>query len=134
MEKALERDEGHTELLFSREVFAHLDWTRKEKEFRYQNKMYDVASVRIIGKVVYVSCVFDKEETGLRKTLKDFFTPSSGKNSPLRNMVRMLSQKYIAHLSNTLRGLDNFLFFKYKPYLFILHVYETEFDTPPPKV
>ncbi len=133
MKKTLETDNNKIELLFTKEAFAHIDWTQKDKEFRFKGRMYDVASTHIIGQTVHVSCVFDKEETGLRKTLKDFFTPSSDKNSPLRKVVRMFSQKYVAYLIDTAGKLNNFLIFFHKPYLFPFHIFEIEPTGHPPK-
>lgn len=134
MQLQLEKNNNHIELDFTKKAYVQLDWTRKGKEFRYRGRMYDVASVKTMDKKVLVSCLFDKEETGLRQKLKDFFTPSSNKNLPLRQAVKVLSQKYFNTTFFSFPGLYNFRLLVCKPYLFSFCTFENSPDGPPPKV
>lgn len=133
MREQMEKQDNSIELIFTKEAYAHLDWTQKEKEFCYRSRMYDVASVKTDSGRVLVFCFFDKKETGLRQKLKDFFSPSSDKNLPLRQVVKVLSQKYVAYAITTFSGFNNFLLLSHKPYLFSLSVFENELADPPPK-
>jgi len=134
MQRQLEKRDSRIELVFTKKAYAQLDWTRREKEFRYKGKMYDVASVKIVGGKVLVSCLFDNEETGLRKKLEAFFSPLSDKNQPLRRGVKVISQKYVVHVFKVFNRFPYFLPFSFKPYFFSLSVFEKEMADPPPIV
>ena len=133
MHQKLEEHEKDAEFIFSKEAFAQLQWTKKDKEFLFKGKMYDVASVKKEGNFVRVYCLFDKEETGLRQKLKAFFSVSPDKNLPLQTTVKVLSQKYFSTGLFSLSGLFNFHLLMYKPYFFSLRVFENELTGPPPK-
>ncbi len=133
MRQKLEEHEKNTEFIFTKEAFAHLEWTKKDKEFLFKGKMYDVASVKREGNLVRVFCLFDNEETGLRQKLKAFFFVSPDKNVPLQTTVKVLSQKYFSAGLLSLSGLFNFRILMYKPYSFSFHIFENEFTDPPPK-
>lgn len=133
MQKQLEKQGKNIEFVFTKKAYGKLDWTRKGKEFRFKGRMYDVSSVKTDGGNVHIFCLFDKEETGLRQKLKDFFSSSSDKNMPLRQTVKVLSQKYFTADILSVSGLFNFRILMLKPYLFSLRIFENELADPPPK-
>jgi len=133
MRQKLEEHEKNTEFIFTKEAFSRLEWTKKNKEFLYKGKMYDVVSVKREGNLVRIFCLFDKEETNLRQKLKAFFTVLPDKNLPLQTAVKVLSQKYFSAGFFCLSGLSDFRVLMYKPYLFSLRIFENELTGPPPK-
>ncbi len=133
MQKQLEKQEKNIEFVFTKDAYGKLDWTRKDKEFRFKGRMYDVSLVITDGGNVQVFCLFDKEETALSQKLKDFFSSSSDKNLPLRQAIKVLSQKYFTADIFSVPGLFNFRILMLKPYLFSIPVFEDELADPPPK-
>ncbi len=135
MQKQLEKQgKNNIEFVFTKEAYGKLDWTRKDKEFRFKSRMYDVSLVKTDGENVQVFCLFDKEETALRQKLKNFFSSSSDKNLPLRQAIKVLSQKYFTANLFSVPGLFNFRILLLKPYLFSIRIFENELTDPPPKV
>jgi hypothetical protein len=126
-------DVGNAEFIFTKEAFAQLQWTKKDKEFLYKGKMYDVASVKKEGNRMRVFCFFDKDETGLRQKLKAFFSVSHDKNLPLQTTAKVLSLKYVAYAVIPFNLFNNSLPLIPKPYSFSLSVFENEISDPPPK-
>jgi len=127
------KDEKAVCLNFTKEAYASLKWDEKDKEFRFQGRMYDVSSVKIESDIVKVFCVFDKKETGLRGTLGNFFSNAPDKNLPPQGLVKVLSQKYFVSPVFSLSGLNNFSFLATKPYTFLVHTFENELTDPPPR-
>jgi len=134
MRQKLEEHEKNTEFIFTKEAFARLEWTKKDKEFLFKGKMYDVASVKREGNLVRVFCLFDNEETGLRQKLKAFFSLTPDKNNSLRQVVKVLSQKYFVYVCSLFNLRNNFMVLSGKPYIFSLSIFEKELNGPPPKV
>jgi len=130
MQRQIEKKDKQIEFTFSQNVYTRLNWTRPGKEFRYHGKMYDVASVKTAGEKVSVVCLFDKEETGLREKLKDFFSSGQGKDNPLHHAVKTLSQKYVLSVPVFTLPVRSLLAAVFTPYYFpatdILH------GPPPP--
>lgn len=133
MQKQLENNTNRTELVFSREAFKKINWTRKHKEFRYHGEMYDVISVKSENGKVLISCLCDKEETALRQELEDFFSPSSDRNNPVRHAVKILSLKYISGIQAFSLPYPGFLAFSFKPYHFFTLESENLPEFPPPQ-
>lgn len=120
-------------LNFTKEEFAHIKWTEKEKEFCYQGRMYDVSSIHSGKNKVVIVCDFDKKETGLRKKLNDLFSNRSDKDFPVRQLVKVLSQKYLSNPYNGIHNSDFFLMLIPSSYKFNLHVFALEMTVPPPR-
>jgi len=133
MGRKIEEHEKDAEFIFTKEAFSRLEWTKKDKEFLFKGKMYDVASIKREGNLVRVFCLFDNEETDLRQKLKAFFPVLPDKNLPLQTTVKVLSQKYFSARFFCLSGLSDFRILMYKPYLFSLRIFENELTGPPPK-
>ncbi len=127
MRGKLEKQGEKTEMVFTGEAFARLKWTKTGKEFLFHGIMYDVSSIKKEGRQVWVYCLADKEETGLREQLKDLFSSRPGK-SPLRHAVKVLSQKYFPPGFVARAATGNFFSSPYKPCFFRL----VENSNPPP--
>lgn len=133
MKKQVGSDNNRQCLTFTKEAFANLKWEEKNKEFRLDGKMYDVSSVEINGDNILVYCVFDKDETTLRKKLAGLFTDDPKNNSPLRLWVKMLSQNYFTTPEFSMPVLNrDFMTIQYS-YVFKVHTFENELADPPPR-
>lgn len=51
------------------ESWINLDWTKPEKEFRFNNQMYDVVQKRENADTVFFRCIHDVKESGLFQQL-----------------------------------------------------------------
>lgn len=47
------------------ESWINLDWTKPEKEFRFNNQMYDIIETRKSNDTIYFKCIHDVKESGL---------------------------------------------------------------------
>jgi hypothetical protein len=81
----LSRDQLH-ELSFSMAENAKLQWTEKNKEFRFNGEMFDVVSSETRGDTIYYYCINDKDEASLFANLGELVKKkldddcNSGKN------------------------------------------------------
>ena len=133
MKVQIRKNEKTITLNFTKDEFAHIKWTEEKKEFRYHNKMYDVSSIHSGEKKVVIICEFDKKETGLRKKLNDFFSNRPDKNFPGRQLVKVLSQKYLSNPYNGFHYPDFFSMLMPTSYKFNLHMFALEISVPPPR-
>ena len=63
IEKLYEKD--HSWIIFSQEEIKNAVWIKPGKEFKYKNKMYDIAKTGLKqGKKIYY-CYLDKKESNL---------------------------------------------------------------------
>jgi hypothetical protein len=110
------------------------EWTRKDKEFRFRGKLYDIAKiVKEKGTVKYF-CVNDKDEESLQKDYGDFDKQTGNKNNFVKeifdkqNNTNYFFEEYTIKYPGLIR---NFYFanaiFKYQDIIQNIH-------TPPPKV
>ncbi len=126
----------HTNLLslrFNQKAFSELNWIEKGKEFSFAGKMYDVFSVQEEGNMVTVYCSYDTRETQLRKTFENLLSGSSTKGLPLRQLVKIIGQKYLQELfTNTfLPPTGKQIIFK--PYAFSVVTNYIESEEHPPQ-
>lgn len=85
-----------TELRFSEEEFANLNWTEKGREFMWQEKMFDVSSIEKIGEDYAVTCKHDEVESFVVSSLTDLKKGTS-KNLPTKKRSRKdFSTKHFA--------------------------------------
>lgn len=47
------------------ESWKNLEWTKPEKEFRFNNQMYDVVETQKSNDTIYFKCIHDVKESGL---------------------------------------------------------------------
>lgn len=51
------------------ESWINLDWTKPEKEFRFNNQMYDIIETRKSNDTIFFKCIHDVKESGLFQQL-----------------------------------------------------------------
>ena len=99
-EKAVDfRDEdAFTKISFDvSEVLKQVVWTRKGKEFKYNNEMYDVVKAEINKNKVTYYCIHDKDEKELTQIFDTLLRKnSSGKKTCDIYLIKELS-KYNLH-------------------------------------
>ncbi len=71
--------------------FINLNWTKPDKEFRYNNEMYDVVRSKISDTTIEYSCIHDVKESGLFKNLDDLASKHPD-NKNIKNLLLILSQ------------------------------------------
>ena len=82
------------------EVSKQIAWTRKGKEFKYNNEMYDVAKVEINKNKVTYYCIHDNDERELVQVFDTLLKKnSSSKKTSDINLIKELS-KYNLHRNN----------------------------------
>lgn len=133
MSEQITDDKNPQCIVLSREDFSGLKWEKKNKEFHLNGKMYDVSAVEIQGDAVLVYCVFDKEETNLRKKLAGLFNDKPGNHSPLSLWVKMLTQNYFTPPEFSMPVLHPGFIVIQDAYLFKVHSFENELTDPPPR-
>ena len=133
MKTQLSEDRNLQCITFSQEDFSGLKWEKKNKEFRWEGKMYDVSKVEYNGDKILVYCIFDTGETDLRKTLAGLFNDKPGNHSPLRLWVKMLSQNYFTTPEFSLPVLHQDFTVVQSAYVFRIHSFENELADPPPR-
>jgi hypothetical protein len=86
---------------FSQKEFNELDWTKKGKEFRLENTMYDVVRLEKFKDFIHLYCVNDKEESVLFANLYERIQykmnqESNIPNSPLNNILKIFNLVYVS--------------------------------------
>lgn len=71
--------------------FRNLNWTKPNKEFRYNNEMYDVVYSKIKGNIIEYKCIHDVKESGLFENLDDLASKHPD-NKNIKNLLLILSQ------------------------------------------
>lgn len=61
-----------THFRFSHDDYAQLDWEEDGREFRFNNRMYDVVRMHRSATYVEVACVHDEQETRLFAQLDEW--------------------------------------------------------------
>lgn len=62
------------------ESWINLDWTKPEKEFRFNNQMYDIIETRKSKDTIYFKCIHDVKESGLFQQIDLMTENRSDKN------------------------------------------------------
>jgi hypothetical protein len=126
-------------LSFPLEEVENLHWTRKGKEFFYDNEMYDIVFSKKEGGIIHYYCLNDKEEKSLLARLNELIGRRlkedlrTGKNisGKLARAISSLifvppaATPSIASIDNSISHNSRFNCNLTAPYL--------EFDSPPPK-
>ncbi len=131
--KCIKDKDTYTKISFSlSEVSNQIVWTRKGKEFKYNNEMYDIAKVEINKNEVTYYCIHDNDEKELTQVFDTILKKnSSSKKTNDINLIKELS-KYNLHtnnisLLNQSADLAN---------TFIINLYisiQNDINLPPPK-
>ncbi|HRP01616.1 MAG TPA: hypothetical protein PLE30_03105 [Candidatus Kapabacteria bacterium] len=118
--------------------YNKLDWTRDSKEFRCQNRMYDIVHKSVICDTIKLLCVNDKEEETLFAKLDDLLlnklrNDSQKAKNPINSINKIL--KLICILKNNSDVLNKFKILKFPIKLDKKSFYTCpiiEILTPPP--
>jgi hypothetical protein len=83
--------------------WINLEWTKPEKEFRFNNQMYDVVETHKSNDTIYFKCIHDVKESGLFHQLDQMTENRSDKDksvvifwskqvySPKNGMINLVS-------------------------------------------
>lgn len=84
-------------------------WTRKDKEFRYEGKMFDIVKVKIKNNKTYYYCLNDVNENIL---VANFLKNNKRINKILLKLRKILINKYLPKdtLTNKISNKTNILF------------------------
>ncbi len=119
---------------FTQTEYNELNWLEKGKEFRMNGKMYDIASIQKTQNFITVFCAYDTQETRVRQVFANLLSGASSKSLPLRQLVKIIGQKYF---SSALTGIfENTAIkkIKFKPYLYSLITGLIKPESPPPEL
>lgn len=115
------------------DVSNQIVWTRRGKEFRYNNEMYDVVKAEIKKNTVTYYCIHDKDEKELTQVFDTLVRNNSSTNKKSDiNSLKELS-KYNYHTNNLLILNQNACLQN----LFIKDLYisiHRDINLPPPKL
>lgn len=137
------RAEMHSKLSDSQTAFQTLTLTLEEynhslienDEIRVNRTMYDVKSATIVGNIVKLVVICDKEEEAILDDLEIYFEQPNQTGVPLHQQLQQLvSLSYLLppHLSLSIESLiSEVVFHSYRPN--ILSGYMSQ-ATPPPEV
>jgi hypothetical protein len=83
-------------------VSNQIVWTRKGKEFRYKNEMYDVVKAELKKNKVTYLCIHDKDEKELTQVFNTLVKDNNSSNK--KNDINLLKDlsKYNLHSNNIL--------------------------------
>ncbi len=71
-----------------------LHWTKKNKEFRHQDQMFDVVSMENKDGLVYLRCINDRQESKLFAHLEEFVSKQMGQGkNPLSQTAKLILKK-----------------------------------------
>ncbi|MBI3512160.1 MAG: hypothetical protein HY064_15990 [Bacteroidetes bacterium] len=81
-----------TQLILSAQEFKNISWIG-EKDFIYNDQVYDLRNISVKDDRVFINCTSDKEETGIRQSVADNFGNESKKNipSPFKDIFKVVS-------------------------------------------
>lgn len=65
------------------ESWINLEWTKPEKEFRFNDQMYDVVETHKSNDTIYFKCIHDVKESGLFQQLDQLTNQRSHKDKSL---------------------------------------------------
>ena len=65
------------------ESWINLEWTKPEKEFRFNNQMYDVVETHKSNDTIYFRCIHDVKESGLFQQVDQLTNQRSSKDKSL---------------------------------------------------
>lgn len=115
-------------------AWINLEWTKRDKEFRYNSQMYDIIETKSSNDTVYFQCVHDVKETGPYRLL-DLMTQN--KSSKDKSIVVYWSKQIYYPMNEIVN--QNFAINEYskKENLFYTEVNFNQFveapQPPPPK-
>jgi len=116
---------------FTQAEYDGLNWLEKGKEFRLNGKMYDIASIQKTKNSVTVFCSYDTKETRVRQVFANLLSGSSTKGLPLRQLVKIIGQKYLQKNFN-LEFFRSPQLWVFKPYTFSVITFSPDLPKPPP--
>lgn len=111
-------------------------WERKGKEFRYQNRMYDVVRAERFADTVYYYCIADRQESRLLSCFEKLVRPqpdagSFGKYVLQKMMTLLLSLYFPAQTPHWPRPVLFFSAIPARPVFFCLPGFDKELIHPP---
>lgn len=65
------------------ESWINLDWTKPDKEFRFNNQMYDIVASHKSNDTIYFKCIHDVKESGLFQRIDQLTNQKSQKDKSL---------------------------------------------------
>jgi len=82
------------------EVLNKIIWTRKGKEFKFNDEMYDIVKVEIKNNMVTYFCIHDKDEKELTQVFDTLVKNNNTNNT--KNDINLLKElsKYNLYLNN----------------------------------
>jgi len=119
---------------FSSQTFKQLKWIKKNKEFRIDGKMYDVAYIKRTGKMFIVFCYYDINETYFWQIFKTFVSGNNDKSLPIRYLMKITGWKYISDFCQVFSKPDIFKTVIFKHYFFRESTVFIAPEFPPPKM
>lgn len=110
------------------------DWVREGKEFKVEDRFYDVVSKEVVNGQVHYLCINDVEETALFAGLGEWITGHLQHDKKTQQSIQLLQQLTFfislkSHASDLLSDLPTIV---YSPYEFSVKQVDLKLDTPPP--
>jgi hypothetical protein len=105
MSGLIKDNKGHQKVLsLTLKDYAELNWTQRGREFRMNDRLYDVAKIETSGKYVRVYVEDDEQETQLVSNFISTVQQQSEKNtsSPLKTLLEHFLKDFTASDTNVI--------------------------------
>lgn len=86
--------QGYTKLKLTQEEFESLEWTDRNREFRYHDKMYDISSIEPFDGGYLVFCKHDAIESFVVDLFKYQKSTLPDKDSPSKDSKKFTDKYY----------------------------------------
>ncbi len=115
-----------------------LDWKKKDKEFRFKGKMYDIVKKRIENDDILYYCIYDEQESKLFEHLDQYVAYFLGEHPKQeKNIYHFLQKLELIYTTPFQQQITSDLPFFLWTFKKITHLYQfnfVELNTPPPKL
>ncbi len=97
------KDEDLTLIIIPADNKDDIIWTKKNKEFRFNDNIYDIVRFEVKNNKIFYYCINDIKE---RQLISSFSNIHQKNNILLRNLKRVIFNKFISNISVFVKNLN----------------------------